>query len=344
MIQILAAEADDEASKLIESQISNLDLATVGNGDANLWQVQYRLTQMGIKPTEQIFDKTSYNDLISSNPSAGFSGVGATGKNPIETSVPWLDQLGLLTGSENTTAKYSNPIPGSLSDYLDTIDTENRHRQAELFLRQPVSSSMPEIFGGQMPSRADVIRAAAEKYNLDPRMVAGIILAEQRDQSQLEDAKDYTAATSIKQANTSIGLGQVVISTAQNNDLFSDLIDVQTKNRLSHDDYARLLADDMVNIFATAKYIRLVADKAATAPPEVKARFESSFPGIDFSKFKENSSNWSEANIQALGSEYTTSAWDVPKPDKNPPFVDSPGWGYFVGEAYKDVDSSGVFK
>nr|MBA3599636.1 hypothetical protein [Acidobacteriota bacterium] len=68
------------------------------------------------------------------------------------------------------------------------------------------------------------------------------------------------------------------------------------------------------------------------------------FPGVDFGKLKENSSTWSQANIQALGSEYTSAAWDVPKPEKKPPFVDSPGWGYFVGEAYKDVSASGIFK
>ncbi len=251
----------------------------------------------------------------------------------------------MFTGDEKTTAKYSNPIPGNLSDYLDHTGTNNRRRQAEFLLKQPVSSSMPEILGGQSPSRTDVIRAAATKHNLDPRMVAAIILAEQRDQSQLEDAKDYTAATSVKQATTSIRLGQVVISTAQRNDLFSDLIDAETKSKLSHNDYARLLADDTVNIFATAKYIRSVADKAAAAaPPEVQSRFKNYFPGVDFGKFKENSSTWSQANIQALGSEYTSAAWDVPKPEKKPPFVASPGWGYFVGEAYKDVSASGIFK
>lgn len=149
---------------------------------------------------------------------------------------------------------------------------------------------MPETFGEQLPSRADVIRAAATKYNLDPRLVAAIILAEQRDQSQLEGAKDYTAATSPMKANTSIGLGQVVISTAKSNDLFSDLIDAETRSKLSHDDYARLLTDDAVNIFAIAKYIRLVADNAATAPPKVQSRFKSYFPGTDFNKFRENSS------------------------------------------------------
>jgi hypothetical protein len=92
LMQTLAVKADDEANKLIEPQIRNLDLATVGGDSANLWQVQYRLTRMGVKPSEQTFDITSYNGLVSNNRSAGFSGVGATGKNPIETSVSWFDQ------------------------------------------------------------------------------------------------------------------------------------------------------------------------------------------------------------------------------------------------------------
>lgn len=340
LIQTLGAKADDEASRLIEPHLQKLDIMGKIAGESDLWQVQYNLARMGVKPSPTGFDRAAYGDLISGNPSAPFSGVGASGTNPTETSVPLGDKWGLFWENEATTAKYSNPVPGSLSEYLNGVGTDNRRRQAELLLNQPVSSTMPGIFGERPPTRAEVIKAAAAKYNLDPRMVGAIILAEQRDQSQLEDAKDYTAATSIMNANTSIGLGQVVISTAQNNDLFSDLIDPQTRKLLSHDDYAKLLADDAVNIFATAKYIRSVADRAAAAPPEVQARF----PGVDFSKYRENSAAWSQANIQALGSEYTSAPWDVPKPGKKPPYVDSAGWGYFVGEAYKDVNASGVFK
>lgn len=193
---------------------------------------------------------------------------------------------------------------------------------------------MPESYAGQLPSRADVIRAAAARYNLEPELVAAVILAEQRDQTRNEDAKDYTGATSLASANTSIGLGQVVISTARRGDLFSDLISADSRGALSHDDIAGLLADDTANIFAAAKYIRSVANAAAAAPPAVRARF----PGVEFDKFKGHSSTWPIENVRALGSEYTSAAWD-----DRPDFVDSPGWGQFVGEAYRDVQASRVF-
>ncbi|SQC66825.1 Uncharacterised protein [Pseudomonas aeruginosa] len=45
--------------------------------------------------------------------------------------------------------------------------------------------------------------AAARKYDLTPQLIGAIILAEQRDQTRDEDAKDYQAAVSIKSANTS---------------------------------------------------------------------------------------------------------------------------------------------
>ena len=85
-------------------------------------------------------------------------------------------------------------------------------------------------------------------------MLSAFILAEQRDQSRNEDAKDLIAATSFKRANTSIGLGQVVVSTARRNDLFADLLSKPTRTSLSHEQIARLLASDEFNIFAVAKY------------------------------------------------------------------------------------------
>ncbi len=186
-----------------------------------------------------------------------------------------------------------------------------------------------------MPSRADAISAAAKKYNLQPELIAGFILAEQRDQTKNEDPKDYTAATSLKQASTSIGLGQVVISTAQRNNLFSDLMSDKTQKGMKHNDVARVLADDTANIFAAAKYLRQVADegskKSIAALPETKA----TFPGINMSNYQKNSSQWADDNIRALGSEYTSRAWGDNL---------SPGWGNFVLEATRDVQRSNVVK
>jgi len=350
LIQTLGSRLDNATADLVRPHIADLDTYAVsGMGGAvatgvnrDLWQVSFNLARLGLIPSGGTFDRSAYNDLISSNPSAPFSGVGATGRNPTEQSVPLGDQWNLLLGDAATTARYTNPIPGSLSDYLNNVGPTDRRRQAELFLNQPISTTMPEIYGNNLPSRADVIRAAADKYNLQPETLAAFLLAEQRDQSGREDAKDFTAATSLAQANTSIGLGQVVISTAQNNNLFSDLIDDPTRRQLSHNDYARLLADDTMNIFAAAKYIRTVADNAAAASPQIQSRFSSYFPGVDFNKFRENSANWPFDNIQALGSEYTTAPWDY-NPNRVPPYVDSPGWGFFVGEAYKDVRATGIF-
>ncbi|HEX8721625.1 MAG TPA: hypothetical protein VF736_13400, partial [Pyrinomonadaceae bacterium] len=276
-------------------------------------------------------------------PTQAFTGVGATGANPSELGIPVGDKWWLWWDDEATRRRYTNPL-GDLRQYLDALTPGQRARQAELLLRQPVSTTMPESYGGQLPSRADVIRAAAARYDLEPELVAAVILAEQRDQTRNEDAKDYTAATSsLTRANTSIGLGQVVISTARRGDLFSDLVAADSRAQLSHDDIAGLLADDAANIFAAAKYIRSVADAAAAAPPEVRARFEGYFPGVDFEKFKGHSSTWPVENVRALGSEYTSAPWDN-RPGGEPPFVDSPGWGFFVGEAYRDVQASRVFK
>lgn len=351
LIQILGTRLDDQTAESVKPVIADLDTYVAsGLGGAvatgvnrNLWQVAFNSARLGVTPSNTPFDSSAYGDLISNDPSAAFSGVGATGRNPTELSVPLGDQWALLRGDEATTDRYSNPIPNSLSDYLDSVGPVDRRRQAELFLNQPISTTMPEIYGGNLPTRADVVEAAAAKYNLQPEVVAAFLLAEQRDQSQREDAKDYTAATSLRQANTSIGLGQVVISTAERNELFSDLIDTSTQRQLSHNDYARLLADDTMNIFASAKYIRNVADRAASAPPEVQARFRDYFPAVDFGKFQEHSANWPFDNIQALASEYTSAPWDL-NPGQTPQFVDSPGWGYFVGEAYRDVGASGAFR
>lgn len=344
LIDLLGKNLNEDAARIVQPHIEKLDVKETfvsGPGGSvpatdvsqNLWQTRFNLSRMGIVPTDSTFDRSRYADLIGSN-TAPFSGVGATGINPTGGSVPLGDQWNLLLGDEQTTRKYSNPL-GDLNAYINSISPENRARQAELLLKQPISTTMPEIYGDKLPSRADVIEAAARKYNLRPELVAGFILAEQRDQTQNEDAKDYTAATSIKQANTSIGLGQVVVSTARKNNLFSDLMSEKTMKGMKHNDVARVLADDTANIFAAAKYLRQVADEGAKIPvsslPKTKARF----PNINMADYSKNSSQWSDDNIRALGSEYTSRAWDDNL---------SGGWGDFVLEATRDVRRSSVFK
>jgi hypothetical protein len=344
LVSLLGKKLDDESAKLVLPLLEKLDVkegAVSSHGmsvkyaevNSNLWQTRFNISRLGIEPTTTGFDRTKFNDLINTNGTTPFSGVGATGVNPTTGSVPLGDQWDLLWDDENAVKKYSNPLD-NLNQYLTDTGLPNRARQAELLLRQPISTTMPEIYGDKLPSRADVIQAAAKKYNLQPELVAGFILAEQRDQTKNEDAKDYTAATSIKQANTSIGLGQVVISTAERNSLFSDLMSDKTQKSLKHDDTARLLSDDTVNIFAAAKYLRKIADEGATKSITALPNTKAVYPNINLSDYKKNSSQWSADNIRALGSEYTSRAWD----DK------VTGWGHFVFEATEDVKRSKVFK
>lgn len=298
------------------------------------WQVQYNLARLGVTDAAANFDRTPFNRLLSNDPTRAFTGVGASGTNPTQLGIPLADQFNLLRKDPDTVRRYSNPLD-NLQQYLDSLTPGDRARQAELLLRQPISTTTPEAYNGRLPSRADVIRAAARQYNLEPELIAAFILAEQRDQTRNEDAKDYTAATSLAQANTSIGLGQVVVTTATGNDLFADLLSTETRGRLGHDDVAALLASDEVNIFAAARYIRQIADMGARADAARLPETLQTFSGLDLPSYSRNSSTWPEDNLRALGSEYTSAPWDD---------YLSPGWGNFVLEAYRDVKSSGVFR
>lgn len=143
-----------------------------------------------------------------------FSGVGATGVNPTDLpSIAFGDQPKLLNKDPATVTKYSNPL-GDLGAYLSQLSPQDKLNQAQTLVGQPISTLFPDAYPGNPPSRAKVMSAAARKYDLTPQLIGAIILAEQRDQTRDEDAKDYQAAVSIKSANTSIGLGQVVVSTA----------------------------------------------------------------------------------------------------------------------------------
>ncbi len=135
---------------------------------------------------------------------------------------------------------------------------------------------------------------------------------------------------------SSLGIPRVEqgLLAASAHDLLSDLLDADTRSGLDHADTARLLASDEYNIFAVAKYIRQVADDGATKTPAGLPNTVASYPGIDFAAYAGNSSAWPLDNIGALGSEYTSRAWD------DAVFA---GWGDFVQEAYNDVIRSGVF-
>lgn len=224
-------------------------------------------------------------------------------------------------------------MTSTLGDYLQGLTKDQRKAQATVLLKRPIYSLYPHSYQGELPSRADVLKISGKKFQLEPALVAAFVLAEQRDQSRNEDAKDYIAATSLFQANTSIGLGQVVISTVRRNDLFSDLLPSGANKSLSHNELATLLISDEFNIVAVAKYIRLVANEGNKKDIKSLPETKKEFPAIDLKKYGLHSSQWPDDNIRALSSEYTSRAWD----DRL-----SPGWAYFVYEAYQDIKASGV--
>jgi hypothetical protein len=289
---------------------------------------------MGAAFTATSFSSSPYAALVPTEKTKPFGGVGATGTNPSTLSIPYADQLRMLANDAATTAAYSNPIPGDLSAYLASVGPTNRINQAKLLIQQPISTVLPYSYRSTLPSRAAIMKLAGAAHSIEPALIAGFILAEQRDQSQKEDAKDYTAATSLVSANTSIGLGQVVISTARKSDLFSDLLSESRRKDLTHGQIAKLLASDEFNIFAVAKYLRLTANQGAAKTAASLPKTMAKFPGLVLAKYAMHSSGWPEDNISALGSEYTSRPWDDNL---------SPGWGDFVLEAYKDAKASASF-
>jgi hypothetical protein len=296
------------------------------------WEMQFNLGRLGVTSAAPPFNVGPFQPLVSNSPQAPFTGAGATGVNPTQRGVPLMDQYRLWREDPATSRRYDNPIPGDLNAYLNSLSPRDRARQAELFLRQPISTVDPASYAGRIPSRAQVIEAAARQNNLDPALLAGFLLAEQRDQSANEDAKDYVGAT--RGVNTSIGLGQVVISTARRNDLFRDLLSPGTRGALSDTQTARLLASDEFNIFAAARYIRQVADEGSRLGSTAVPGTRNTYPGLDLGAYRGHSSTWPRDNIRALGSEYTSRAWDDNL---------SQGWGNFVLSAYDDVRASRVF-
>lgn len=179
------------------------------------------------------------------------------------------------------------------------------------------------------------MRAAGKQHTLEPELIAAFVLAEQRDQSKLEDAKDYDAATSIMEANTSIGLGQIVVSTARRNDLFADLLAPSIRKGLGDKQIATLLASDEFNIFGVARYIRKVADNGSKKTAAMLPNTKAMYPGVDFPRYAKHSKDWPNDNIAVMGAEYTSKAWDDD--------LKGGGWADFVLAAYKDVKASGAF-
>ena len=358
LLQVLGGRLTAAARAVVEPHVR-----TLGPGA----ELQFNLGRFGVGAAAPAYDPAPAEAALVGTARTGrmghagghltepFTGVGATGvipttryagtmyTSPGVPQIPVDDQLQLLLNDPATVATYHNPIPGSLPAYLATLTPAERVQQAELLLRRKIATVQESSYAGDLPSRAQVIDGAARAHKLHPQLVAAFILAEQRDQSQAEDAKDYQGATSVARADTSIGLGQVNISTARRHDLFADLMTGDTRQRQQvdapggpggHTVAARLLASDEYNIFAVARYLRWVADRGAAASPAALPNTVARWPGIDLAAYAGVSAAWPDDNIRALGSEYTSTPWD-----------DSlrPHWGDFVWEAYQDVLASGVF-
>lgn len=235
---------------------------------------------------------------------------------------------------------WSNPIKGSLAAYTASLTAADLQDQARVLLSQPISTHFASSYAGRLPDRAQLVRAAARRHRLTPQVVAAIIFAEQRDQSVREDAADYAAGTIAHRASTSIGLGQVTGTAVRRHDLFADLASPSLRAVLarptdvSTSRIATLLASDEFNIFATARYIRIVADIGATKTPAMLPNTMATYPGLNLSLYSQDASQWTEDHVACLGSEYTSA-----------PFDDnlSRGWGEHVRQAFQDVQAAGMF-
>lgn len=178
------------------------------------------------------------------------------------------------------------------------------------------------------------LKQAAKEHDLKPELVASIILVEQWDQSKNEDAADYQSAVSVMSKNTSIELGQVVVSTAKRHELFSDLLNSGARSALTHKQIATLLASDEFNIFAVAKFLRHVADQGATKNINHLPNTKSEYPNINMPAHSQHSRNWNNDNIKTIASEYTSRQWD----DGLVVY-----WSDLIDLAYKQIQNARVF-
>jgi hypothetical protein len=330
LLQVLGARLDAPTKDLIEPLVRALGAQ---------WELQFNLGRFGITEGAPPFDREAYSFLISPSPAAPFTGSGATGKSETELTIPVLDKFLLAIGHRPTRAWYSNPLDSrpvyaGPRAYLAGMTPLHRVQQARLLLCARINSVMSASYSGMIPSRAQVVRAAAEAHDIQPELVAAIILAEQRNQSKNEDAAEYLGAMSVLRANTSIGLGQIRISGARLGDLFADLLSFPTRKRLTHKQIATLLVSEEFNIFAVARFLRESANLGSGIDRWGRPNTLASFPGVRMPDYAKNSSMWPEANIRALASKYTSTMWD------DIPVI---GWADFVFEAYRDVAASGCF-
>ncbi len=151
----------------------------------------------GARPTPP---DLALQSLVGNNPSAPFSGGGATGTSPATAPMSIREMLELRKEAKAAAstpggvddAKYtrmpglemlydwSNPVKGYLTGpgtWLDKLSPADRVGQAQLLLRQPIATRAPRAYDGRPPTRAELIRSAATAHRLSPEVVAAVILS-----------------------------------------------------------------------------------------------------------------------------------------------------------------------
>jgi RHS repeat-associated protein len=161
------------------------------------------------------------------------------------------------------------------------------------------------------------IRMSAERNRLSPNLLAAIIAAEQWDMNWKDVFGDIQGAN--YGYDTSIGLGQVRISTA----ITYNLVDT-----LDREQVIKRLQDPERNIEAAARYIRIIADIAAEKMGKVD--------DFDYSTYAKHGNEWDYTNdwtVILIGSEYTSQPWDS----------DFVNWGNIVLRHYRRIERMGLF-
>ncbi len=324
LLEVLAVHADAAQARTVQAVLARIDLP-IKEGDGptvaeELWQVRFNLLRLGVPAHGQRFDDTPYQRVIPRDGREPFTGQGATGIRPDARTVPRSDKWSRWrqVPPPPTLAPAS---AGDWSTYLAKLGAKDRLLQAKLVLRRPLTTLMPTIWGPLPPARAELIAVAARQYGQEPALLAALLLAEQRDQSAQEEAKHYARAAE-GAPSSFLGLGQVALPALTHHALLSEVLAPEVLRHASPLHLARLLADDALNIMASAKYLRIVTQAHPPPPPppeEADADRDGTPP---------------ENPLHALAARYTGRAREPSR---------AATWGHFVHEAYCDVKAARVF-
>ncbi len=310
--------------------------------------------------------KSKYRTRAMENPEDVFTGSGSSGVAASDAYISWWDMwflssqvkqakeefgkdwrdtINTETAGYELIYKYGNPMKMlAPAEYFASLSEEERMERVLVLFGRDINTEFGEMYSDDLPSRIQIIKAAAAQYRLEPELVAAIIMAEQIDQSMNEDASDFQGAN--WGAGTSIGLGQIEVSSAAKYGLLEQVQNARDNASISGGNSAvigKYLASDEFNIFGVAKYLRIVANLGADAAESPYGGYSfmyvgygaGSISGTDAAILREHSKDWGrDVYIVLIGSEYTSKPFDG-KHYK--------GWGELVLRSYHDVKQSGIF-